>query len=146
MARSTRINKSSWLKYLIIIAIITFIFAFLIFSFVTKTLIFAEEHRTDETNYTYQMEEIIVNLKEGSRYLKVGIALGYNLQRDEEAIVQKEIQVRDAIITLFRNKSVDELMLPENEAKLKKDIEKRLNEFFSEDIITGIYFKDFLIQ
>jgi len=142
----TNNNRERRIRFFVIIPLLTFLLAFLIFSFVTKTLIFAEQPRTQETNYTYSMEEIIVNLKEGNRYFKGVIALGYNLPRDQELITESAVQIRDSVLTVIRNKSAEELLEPKNEKKLKDQLRDEINKLFDEDIITDIYFADFLIQ
>jgi len=146
MAQVTETNKNSKIKYFTIIPLLTLVIAFFIFSFVTKTLIFAEEPRTDKTNYTYSLEELVVNLKDGNRYFKTVVAMGYNLSRDQETIANNEIQIRDICLTVFRNKGAEELLNPENESKLKSELKEKINKLFPEEIITDIYFVDFLIQ
>lgn len=130
----------------IVIPLITFAIAFVVFSYFSKTFIFAEEPRTNTTNYTYPMDEIVVNLKDDARYIKAMVALGYNLNSDQDAIKQKEVQIRDAIISILRSKSVDEIKPIENTKNLKNEIQNEVNEFFAENIVTDIYLTDFIIQ
>ncbi|HHY81545.1 MAG TPA: hypothetical protein GX505_02570 [Clostridiales bacterium] len=140
----SRRKKSRFL--FVVIPLIAFIAGFLTFSFFSKTFIFAEEQRTNITNYTYPMEEIIVNLKDGSHFLKIRIALGYNLPDDKKDITKNEVQARDAVLTILRNKSAEDLMSPRAEEDLKDEIQNKLNQFFPEKIVTDIFLMDFLIQ
>ena len=138
-------TKHSRILFLVI-PLITLVIAFLGFSYFSKTYIFAEEPRSNITNYTYPMEEIIVNLEDGSRYVKAVIDLGYNLDHDQKIIAQKEVQIRDAILTILRSKSVDEIKPIENTKALKNEIQNEVNQFFTENIVTDIFLTDFLIQ
>lgn len=138
-------TRHKWFLYVITL-LITLLLAFLIFSYFSKTYIFAEEQRSSATNYTYPMDEIIVNLKDGSRYFKAELALGYNLDNDQELIIQNEVQVRDTLLSIFRSKSVEDIMPIENTEELKSEIQDKLNKLFPENIITDIFFTDFLIQ
>lgn len=146
MAQAVNEKRKRSRVLFIVIPLITFLVAFVIFSFFNKTYIFAEEQRTSTTSDTYSLEEIIVNLKDGSRYLKVKVALGYNLEGDLKTIMHQEIQIRDTILSIFRSKSAEEIMPIENTKSLKSEIQKQLNQLFSEEIVTDIYLTDFLVQ
>ena len=130
----------------VVIPLITFVVAFVAFSYLSKAYIFAEEPRTNTTNYTYSMDEIIVNLKDDSRYVKAMVALGYNLKSDLDVIKLKEVQIRDAVLTIFRSKSVEDIKPIENTVALKSEIKNQLNQIFPIEIVTDIYLTDFIIQ
>ena len=146
MAEEGKTKNKNTAVLFVAVPLITLAIAFLAFSYFSKTFVFAQEPRTYQTNHTYSMDEIIVNLKDEGRYLKVKIALGYDLAGDEEAIQMKEAQERDAILSVLRGKSAEEIMPIENTDSLKKEIQDKLNAFFPEKIITDVYVTDFLIQ
>lgn len=138
------IGKKIWLLFIIILAV-TLIIVFLAFSFYTKTFVFAEESRST-TEFTYPMKEITINLKDGDRYLKTEIALGYGLEKDLKMIQVNELELRDTIIDILRNKSMKDIMPVEKTDALKDEIKKQLNQCFDQEIITDIYITEFLIQ
>jgi flagellar FliL protein len=146
MAQEMKTKNKSTTALFVVVPLITLVIAFLAFSYFSKTFVFAEEPRSYTTNHTYSMEEIIVNLKGGERYLKIKIALGYNMEEDEEAIKQKEAQERDAILSVLRSKSAEDIMPIENADGLKTEIQDKLNQFFPEKIITDVFITDFLVQ
>ena len=108
--------------------------------------VFAEEERAAYTKYTYPLEEVIVNLKDGKHYLKASLALGYGLSDDVSLIKEKEVQIRDTILNILRSKDADEITPIEHTMRLKNEIKGKLNELFSQDIIMDVYITDFLIQ
>ena len=122
------------------------IVAFLVYCFLTKTLIFKEIERPSDTGFTYSMEELVINLKDDNRYLKTEIALGYGLKKDMNLIKQKETQLVDNIITILRSKTREDIMPVENTEDLKVEIKRQLNKQFEEEVITDIYITEFLIQ
>lgn len=141
---SGKTRKTSLLAVVILIMVL--IVAFFAFSFYTKTFIFAEESKPITTEFTYPMEEITINLKDGEHYLKTKIALGYGLEKDQEVIKSKEIQLRDGIIRILRSKSMEEIMPVEKTDALKKEMKRQLNQCFDKEIITDVYITEFLIQ
>src|SRR5690554_6338166 len=122
------------------------IIAFLVYCFLTKTLIFKEIERPSDTGFTYSMEELVINLKDDNRYLKTEIALGYGVKKDMNLIKQKETQLVDNIITILRSKTREDIMPVENTEDLKVEIKRQLNKQFEEEVITDIYITEFLIQ
>lgn len=139
------IGKKFSLLFIIILAVALMI-AFLAFSFYTKTFVFAEESRPTTTEFTHPMKEITVNLKDGDHYLKTEIALGYGVEKDLTMIQDNELELRDTIIDILRNKSMKDIMPVEKTDTLKDEIKKQLNQCLEQEIITDVYITEFLIQ
>jgi flagellar FliL protein len=146
LRQAAKVRTGYYFRTYFIIPLITLVIAFVAFSFFTNTYIFAEEQRSGTTNFTYSLDEIIINLKDESRYLKVELALGYNLRGDEKSISEKEVQIRDTLLEIFRSKSVKDILPIENSKSLKNEIQDKVNRLFSEKIVTDIYITDFLVQ
>lgn len=138
-------KRKTWVLF-IMIPLVTLLVAFLAFSFFTKTFVFAEEPRPVTTEFTYPMEEIIVNLKNGNHYLKTTIALGYGLEDDLQKIEGKKIQLQDAIIDILRGKSSKDVIPVEKAEGLKGEIQNQANQYFDEKIITDVFITEFLVQ
>lgn len=95
------------------------------------------------------LNQFVVNLKTGSSrnsYLKATVVLAY-MQSDHEVILTKnKDRIRDKIIEILRTKSKEELQEDEGASKLKVEIKESLNSLLGENIITNIYYNDFMIQ
>ena len=146
MEQIGRRQKKSWFIFIIIVVIILLLFSLLAYSYFTKSLFFKEKEKTNDTGYTYGMEELIINLKDGNRYLKTRICLGYGEKKDGNLIKQKETLLIDNIISILRSKTKEEIMPVGNTQNLKEEIKNRLNGELKENIITDIYITDFLVQ
>lgn len=138
-------KRKTWVLF-IIIPLVTLLVAFLAFSFFTKTFVFAEEPRPVTTEFTYPMEQIIVNLKDGDHYLKTTIALGYGLEGDLQKIESKKIQLQDVIIDILRGKSSEDVIPVKKAEDLKGEIQDQTNQYFDEKIITDVFITEFLVQ
>ena len=138
-------RKRIWV-YIVLIPVLILLIAFLVYSFISKSFFFKEKPRPTDTGYTYSMEEMVINLKDSRHYLKTEIALGYGMEKDTKNVEAKEIQLRDNIITILRNKSREDILPVENTEGLKEEIIHQLNHHFEEEVITDIYITEFLIQ
>jgi len=146
MERIERPKKGRIGLIIIVIVLLTLAAAFLAFSKITKTFMFAEKPRPETTNYTYRLDEIVVNLRDQGRYLKTTIALGYGLQEDLSLIVKREAQIRDTLVNALRSKTVNEVMQADKTDELKSVLMDKVNECFDEKIITDVFITDFLVQ
>jgi flagellar FliL protein len=87
-----------------------------------------------------RLEPIQVNLAAG-HYLKIGIALQLTASA-HEADGSKAL---DATIELFSGRSMDELTRPDERAKLKKELDKELEQLYHGEVM-DVYFTDFVTQ
>lgn len=132
----------------IIIPLVTLVIGFFAFSFVTQTFVFAKKPRPITTEFTYPMDEMVINLKDGNgkSYLKTTIVLGYGVKDDAQKIEEKKFQLCDSILMVLRNKKREEIIPVENTEPLKEEMKEKLNQHFNEQIITDVYITEFLIQ
>ncbi|HZK33971.1 MAG TPA: flagellar basal body-associated FliL family protein, partial [Bacillota bacterium] len=131
-------NKKKLLAIIIFTILVTLAVSFVIYAYVTQSYIFAEKVR-DITNYTYTLDEMVINLNNQGRYLKTTIALGYSLEGDLDILLSKEVQIRDTVISILRSKTVEDIMAVENTDPLKVEMEEKINECFDEKIVTDVY-------
>lgn len=114
-----------------------------------------DEGETTKTTSTlkegiiFPLEHFIVNINDDTgaiRYLKVEIKL--ELENDEmQAEVENRVpKIRDSIVTILTNKSVDSVSRPDGKLRLKEEIKARINTFITMGKIEEIYFTDFIIQ
>jgi flagellar FliL protein len=100
--------------------------------------------------------DIIVNIMSagGERYLKVSLVLEVDTVKGKEKatkVVQEEIskripQFRDAIISILRVKTKEEIDEKEGKDLIRKEIINTVNNFLISGKIKNIYFQDFVIQ
>jgi len=96
---------------------------------------------------TFELKPFIVNLADEGAYLKVTIALGYGLEDHKDLLEKHKTQVRDTILTILSSKSVKMISTKHGKMRLKEDIKKALDEEPElRDVVTSVYFTDFVIQ
>lgn len=96
----------------------------------------------------YAINDIVVNPAGtgGSRFLS--ISFGFEL---EDALLHaefenKEIIIRDALITILSSKTVSELTDPKQKEIVRYQIKKRISHIMDSDEIAGVYYTDFVLQ
>ena len=108
----------------------------------------SQNQGTDE-EYTVILDEFIINLKsEGNtqHYLKATIALMYTDDEMLDLITANTNKLRDVIITNLRNKTAEEMLNNETSPQIKDELVSSLNSALNEDVISGIYFTDLVVQ
>lgn len=94
------------------------------------------------------MDEILVNLADddGKRYVKVKIFVGYDKNSSlETELTDKKALIRDAIISVLRNKKAADIV-PKNMDALKMELIQKINPLLKKGQINNIYFNDLLVQ
>ena len=93
-------------------------------------------------------DSFILNLADRGRYLKLAIQVEVADEKQKELVNAKLPQLRDAIIMLISDKSAQSITSAEGKFQLKDEILYRLNYVIglNEDIITSIYFTNFVMQ
>lgn len=93
------------------------------------------------------LDSMVVNLAEpGSRrYLRATISLEYADRRVEKEMERVGYRVRDAVIQVLRRKSVADLA-PDRVEGLRRELLAAVNGILGEGSVTGLYFREFIIQ
>lgn len=94
------------------------------------------------------MDEILVNLADddGKRYMKVKIFVGYDKNSSlETELTDKKALIRDAIISVLRNKKAADIV-PKNMDALKMELIQKINPLLKKGQINNVYFNDLLVQ
>lgn len=143
--KSKKNRKKYFIFFLILIATAI---GFIIYAFLTKTLIFALQGETIVQEKNYTLDEFILNLNDssGRRYIKTKLVLSYENEKDVIILEKNMPQMRDLIISIMRVKTTDEMMDVDKTEKLKNEIIENLNILLGNEIIINVYFNDFLIQ
>lgn len=108
----------------------------------------AEEVVVQKMGPMYPLDTFIVNLadKGGNRYLRLSISLELKDEQARKKVDERIPQIRDSILLILPNKTVDNLKNNEGKAQLRDEISARLNTMFPAGDISNIYFTEFVMQ
>lgn len=102
-----------------------------------------------EEEHVLEMESFVVNLTtpDGSNsYVKAQISLVYAEKKKADMLSEKSNLIRDVIIKDFMEYSPDQLLASGGLDSVKEQLKSDINASLGEEVVTGIYFTDFLIQ
>ncbi|MBN1275848.1 MAG: flagellar basal body-associated FliL family protein [Deltaproteobacteria bacterium] len=96
----------------------------------------------------YPLDTFIVNLADqgGNRYLRLSISLELRDEKVKNNVDERIPQIRDSILLILPNKTVDDLKSNEGKGALRNEISARLNAMFPAGEIANIYFTEFVMQ
>lgn len=106
-------------------------------------------NEADGPLYTYSMPDMQATLdSEGSqvRYVSVKFSLGHNDPKLEAEIDKRLPELRDRVLSILWEKSVDELNDAGGKEALRKELLEGLNEKLTSGELQGIYFSHFMLQ
>lgn len=108
----------------------------------SDTKIVFVEKKPDEIGPLVEFEEFLVNLDGGGIVKTVLTVEGVNA-KSEEKLREKEIFLRDRIITVLSSKKITEIQSGEGREKLKEEMVAALNEVCP-DQVKDVLFKSFI--
>lgn len=96
--------------------------------------------------YEYNIGEFSTNLGSTRSFFKGTVMLESTDKKLAERLEESNAEIRDCIITILIGKTSDEILKPEGQANLKKEIFEVVTDIVNSDKITNIYFVDYIIQ
>ncbi len=107
-----------------------------------------EADKKPESEVGADLDVFVVNLAgSGSgRYLRTTLSLGVKDEHEKEHVKEFSGPIRHAIIMFLSEKKVEDLLDPEGKSKLRADLHKQINAAIGKEMVTNVYFKEFLIQ
>ncbi|MBF0465348.1 MAG: flagellar basal body-associated FliL family protein [Nitrospirae bacterium] len=99
-----------------------------------------------DTGAIVPLEPFVVNLVDPGRYMKITVQIEIPDKKMEAAMKEKLPVLRDAIIILLSSKNLESISGPDGKLMLKDEMLARVNQALGEDLITNIYFTDFVVQ
>lgn len=97
-----------------------------------------------------QLDDIVVNIKDPSnkKYVKVSLAMTYDSKNKKalDSINTNIYKIKDTIITIFKDKSVNELESSEGIESIKLEIKDTINSILESEIVLSIYFTNLLVN
>ena len=96
----------------------------------------------------YSLESFIVNLDDPKlrKYLRLTMDLELVDEKALPIIEQRLPQMRDAILTILPSKHYEEITTVAGKNTLRVELLTAMNSFFEKEIITSVYFTEFVIQ
>jgi flagellar FliL protein len=96
----------------------------------------------------YSLNTFIVNLAdEGrSRYLRVTMDLELGESNYAGILSERLPQVRDSILMILPSKQFDDIASMEGKIALRDEIIAKLNSLFAKNVVTNIFFTEFVVQ
>jgi flagellar protein FliL len=107
-----------------------------------------EKKEEEIARQVYVVSDLIVNPAgtNGTRFLLTTVGVEVDSSRTKEELEKKDIQVRDALITILTSKSLDELGRPEQRDVLRSQIAAKIGEMLVSGKPKNVYFGKFIIQ
>ena len=101
-----------------------------------------------ELGTLFSLDTFIVNLAdEGrSRYLRVTMDLELAESTDAGRLTERLSQVRDSILMILPSKQFGEIASMEGKFALRDEIITKLNSLFANEVVTNIFFTEFVVQ
>jgi flagellar FliL protein len=111
----------------------------------------AVEDQQDQTaapGTLFPLDTFIVNLadQERNRYLRVTMDLELAAATDTRKLSERLPQVRDRILMLLPSKRFADISSMEGKTALRDEIISKINSLFPENVITDIFFTEFVVQ
>jgi flagellar FliL protein len=96
----------------------------------------------------FPLDTFIVNLADAgrSRYLRVTMDLELAAAADAAQLTKKLPQVRDSILMILPSKQFDDIASMEGKIALRDEIIAKLNSLFARNVVTNIFFTEFVVQ
>lgn len=96
----------------------------------------------------FSLDTFIVNLadQERSRYLRVTMDLELEAAADVGKLNERLPQIRDRILMILPSKRFADIASMEGKTALRDEIISKLNGLFPQNMITNIFFTEFVVQ
>ena len=105
------------------------------------------EEKKREPEVGADLEVFVVNLAgQPPRYLRTTLSVGVKSEKDKEEIKELSGPIRNAVIMYLTERKVEELLDPEGKKKLRNELLKQINAAAGKQMVSNVYFKEFLIQ
>jgi len=114
----------------------------------TQTEEEGEEAVDEAPKPIYKMTTMIANLADagGRRYLRATMDLEMNKLEEEQKVQGRIAQIKDASLKIMSTRTFEDINSIPGKDSLRDEIIAKLNEILRGEIITNIYFSEFVIQ
>ncbi len=107
-----------------------------------------EGHGEGYASDVFMVEDLLVNptATSGTRYLSASLGIEVDDPGLIGALQERELQVRDLLISILSSRTVDELTTASDRELMRSEIKQRLNHLLATKDIAAIYFVDYVLQ
>jgi flagellar protein FliL len=97
---------------------------------------------------TVKLENFIIQLRsvDADRYVRIALDLELGSEADKNVVVARTARIRDAVISYFSDRTLDELRGSEGMEKTKAALLKQLGEIVSGRRIKAVFITDLVVQ
>ncbi len=109
----------------------------------------AEEKEKRVAYSSMELGDMVVNLAgdNGNHFLKLTITIEYPQDRKtEEEILAKKHIITETILLTLRSKTIDQVRPPEAVDRLKNELVTAVNKRLGGDVISKIYFTEYIVS
>jgi len=112
------------------------------------TEVVVEEEVAEKPLLLHKVEDIIINPagSRGKRFLNTSLALGFTDETLVPELVEKEVQIRDALINVFVSKTMQELDGVSQKDSLRVEIIRKCNMLLKGGELSEVFFTNFVMQ
>ncbi len=96
----------------------------------------------------FSLETFIVNLadQERNRYLRVSMDLELVESTGTNDLEERLPQVRDSILMILPSRRFDDIASMEGKSALRDEIIAKLNSLYNKEVVSNIFFTEFVVQ
>lgn len=107
-----------------------------------------QQNQTSTLGTLFSLDTFIVNLadQERGRYLRVTMDLELEAEADAAQLNQRLPQIRDRVLMILPSKHFADIASMQGKTALRDEIIGKLNGLFPENVITNIFFTEFVVQ
>ncbi|SKC74369.1 flagellar basal body-associated FliL family protein [Maledivibacter halophilus] len=136
------------LKKVLLLSFIGLVVIALIF---TLTFFFVLNSKGDSKkdkveHFQFELDEIYTNIKKSNNIMKVNMTIEYTDRNLTEVLEEQKARIRNDILELLRNKTLEELSGKEGQQKARTDIKDKIVEIVESNNILNVYFTEFIVQ
>jgi len=95
-----------------------------------------------------EIKEFVVNIigEDAAHYVKASFSLELDKDATVEEVNKRMPQIRDAILLLIGNKTVEELQDIQGKNQVKAELKNKINSFLKTGKVNNVYLTDFVVQ
>ncbi len=108
----------------------------------------SEEAESNKVGSLSKLEGLVVNPagSRGNRYLAISIVFEMEAPKVKKEMEAKKVIIKDAVLRLLSERTVEELSDPERRDNLKKSLREEANGILSKGEVDRLYFTEFVLQ
>lgn len=109
---------------------------------------YSESPSEQEPQFMYAVPEILVNISVNGRdrFLSVKFYLGHDEPELEEELEKRMPEIRDAVLKILWEKSIEDINTPEGKELLREEIFQAVNGILHRGKLRGVYFWHVMVQ